>query len=199
MRSGSPCRRRPHDLLVHHRHQTIGRVIAGTDDLRLRHERVAHLDEQVARRHAGRRVPGRRGQDLGPEGVARDRLLVLERHGAVGLLEHLPAADGGRPAAERHVVIAHVREERDGRAVADRGLPLLVSILVELAGAPGPPRRGRSPRAAPCWGRGTAAAAAGGSRRPSAAARDPWLRRLARGPFRRGRRRDQRARQDRLR
>ena len=42
----------------------------------------------------------------GHSGVARDGLLVLERHGAVRLLERLPAADGRRPAAERHLVIA---------------------------------------------------------------------------------------------
>ena len=82
--------------------------------------------------HARRRVPGRRGQDLGPQGVARDGLLVLERHGAVLLLERLPAADGGRPAAEGDLLIAARRVQRQRRAVGDRRLPLLVSVLVEL-------------------------------------------------------------------
>ncbi len=58
--------------------------------------------------------------------------LYLSAMRAVGLLERLPAADGGRPAAERHLVIAHVREQRERRAVGDRRLPLLVSFLVEL-------------------------------------------------------------------
>ena len=146
------------------------------------------LDEQFAGRYARRRVPGRRGQNLGPDGVAGNRLLVLERHAAVGLLDRFPAADGGRPAAQGHLALAHARVQREGRAVADRGDATSCVHPCRVSAAPEPPRRDRSPRADPSWHCGKPAAAASGSRRPWARGRRlaRWC--FARGPSR-GRRR----------
>jgi len=46
------------------------------------------------------------------DGVAGNGLLVFERHAAVGLLDRLPAADSGRPAAQGHLALAHEDAER---------------------------------------------------------------------------------------
>ena len=37
---------------------------------------------------------------------------MLERHTAVGPLDRLPAADGGRPAAKGHLALAHEDAQR---------------------------------------------------------------------------------------
>ena len=56
------------DLMVHQRHQPVGRAVARADDLGLRLPGVPPLDEQLAGGYARGRVPGRRGQNLGPDG-----------------------------------------------------------------------------------------------------------------------------------
>ena len=68
------------DLMVHQRHQPVGRAIAGADDLGLRLPDVPPLDEQPAGGHARRRVPGRGGQNLGPGGVAGNGQVAAKQH-----------------------------------------------------------------------------------------------------------------------
>src|SRR5439155_14094141 len=120
------------DLVVHDRDEPVGRAIAGTDEVRLRLERVAVLDEQVARLRAPAGVPRRTDEDRGPKRLARNRLLVLERERTVRSLDRLPAPDGRRPAHERDLAVALLREERQRRAIGDGRFPHFAAVLVEL-------------------------------------------------------------------
>jgi hypothetical protein len=61
------------------------------------------------------------GQNLGPDGVARNGLFLLERHAAVGPLDRLPT-DGAWPAAQGHLALAHARVQREGAAHAKRAV-----------------------------------------------------------------------------
>src|SRR5215467_12271029 len=112
--------------------ESVSRAIARSDEVRLRHERVALLDEQVARLLVPAGVPRRTDEDLGPKRLTRDRLLVLERERTVLSLDRLPAPDGRRPAHERDLAVAHLREERERWAIGDGRFPHLAAVLVEL-------------------------------------------------------------------